>query len=215
MLVDVETVGEAELTGGVADLSEGSEEGSVGVEEGYAVVAGVGEVEEVAGDDDGLGSGELAWSLSEGSELSEVGSVGGEDLDSVVVAVFGDVEVSVGVEGDVGGEDELSWGGSELSPASDFVTVGGVDDDAVVVRVGDVDESVGSDGDADGFSGEVFGHGPAGEVFSVGVEALDAGLAVDDEEFAGVGVEGDGPGVDDLCGSESGFEPDGVGWRGV
>ena len=211
----VEAVGEPEVAGGGAEAAHVADPGAVGLEDAEAVVAGVGDVDEAVVDQHGLGARELAVALPEGAELIEEMAEGVEDLDAVVVAVLGDEDVALVVEGDVGGVYELTGTSAHRTPAAEFLALGRVDDDAVVMGVGDVDVVVAADGESHGLAEAEFGHAPAVEEFAVVVEMLDAGHAVDDEEGVVAWGVGDAAGVDDLAVARAGFEPDFLGFGGL
>ena len=169
-----------------------------------AVVAGVGDVEQVAVAGPRARAAHaanwpgpvpaLAPALDELAVRVELG-------DALVLAELGDVVVAVGVLHHVADVAELARLGAGL--AADSVLAApcrrAIDAEAVVVRIADDQVAVAVDAEAAGPAVAVVGRGPGGaEVLAVAVEDLDAGGEIDDVE-AILSVDGDGPRPDEIA----------------
>ena len=117
MSIFIQPIGKAELAKRRADGADVAKERAIDVEDGNAVIAGVGDVENIVVNHHGLWPGEFHITLAEAADhANDFERNWLEDLNPVVVAVFRNVDVACVVEGDVGGVDELSCLAAECPP---------------------------------------------------------------------------------------------------
>ena len=191
--IDAHIVWVAHFAWSGTGTTEGGKEFAVGGENLDAVIAGVSDVEAIVGTDaEALGAIQFAIGGAGGSEgLNEIGAVMRETLDAFNEAVFADVDVTVGIDGD--GARELKPGnvGAVLTPLREELAVMiemihagimGLDDDDVAIAVLD---------HAFGFANVGLGHLPRKEVLAGGRKFLDATGEINDVEVV-IAIEGDG-----------------------
>lgn len=107
ILIQIQPVGKTKLTRGPTRCTHVADERAIELEHADAMIAGIGDVDQIVLNNDGFRARELAIGGAEASDLVEILRIGIEDADAIVVAVLGDVDPAMRVEGDIGWINKL------------------------------------------------------------------------------------------------------------